>query len=240
MKRFYKEASFSQSLDPSAGHKIYAILLDGKQVKTPLKQDLIVSGPALAQASIDEWNAQEDAIAPDTMPVTQLLNTKLDKVQNNRSTIEDLLLGYFDTDLICYYTDAPPELLDAQKKAWQPYHEWFEKKYGQALVTTFGLQALRQNNEIAQTIEDQIKAMDDDRLTVLQTLVPATGSLVLSLAFMDGRQDLDKIMKACFVEEDHKAAIYNEDLHGPDPLIDKKKKALYRDIEGCFRYLNAL
>ena len=53
LKRFWTEASVSET---EGG---YAVLLDGRGVKTPAKTSLVVPTVELARAIADEWDAQE-------------------------------------------------------------------------------------------------------------------------------------------------------------------------------------
>ena len=74
LKRFWTEASVSET---EGG---YAVLLDGRVVKTPAKTSLIVPRVELARAIAEEWDAQEGTIDPTTMPFTCSANAAIDKV----------------------------------------------------------------------------------------------------------------------------------------------------------------
>lgn len=234
MKRFYKTAGFE-----CYGEQ-FAIVLDGKIIKTPGKLELNTSYENLAELVSQEWDNQKAEINPDEMPITQLLNTKLDKISNQREEMEEHIFRYFHTDLICYFANDPPELLKLQKAAWSPWLDWAETKYGISMITTFGLSAVQQSPELGKKIRHEISSMDDDRFTILQAVVGGSGSLILGLAFLEKAISPNQIMTCSFVEEDFKAEIYDEDLYGPDPLIAKKKKSLKRDLEGALKYLSCL
>ena len=49
----------------------YRVRLDGRAVKTPLKNPLILPSAAMAAAVALEWDAQTGLIKPDTMPMTR-------------------------------------------------------------------------------------------------------------------------------------------------------------------------
>ena len=78
MKRFYKDVSVEKT---PAG---FRILLDGKPVKTPGRQDLLLPTRALADAIAGEWRGQGEEIEPAAMPMLRLANTALDGVATSR------------------------------------------------------------------------------------------------------------------------------------------------------------
>jgi chaperone required for assembly of F1-ATPase len=231
MKRFYKMVSLKE--EPGG----YAICLDGRPVKTPARSLLIAPGKDLAEALQAEWAAQGEAILPDSMPLTQLLNTQIDKIAQGRAEMEALVLKFLDTDLLCYRCIDPPEVAAAQSKHWNPWLDWFEKTFGDTLETTTDLAALKHSAAVHEKARAHVKALDDPRFTVLQMAVPLTGSLVLGLALTAGAASPDQVREAMFAEENYKAVLYRDDQYGPDPLTEKKRIAAKRDLEGAARYL---
>lgn len=234
MKRFYKEVSVAKEGDG------YAVLLDGRPIKTPYKSVLVAGNEKLAQLAANEWQAQETDIIPDTMPLTQILNTKIDRVSSARKSLEEPVLKYINTDLICYRADSPEEMVACQEKHWQPWVDWFEEAYEESFETTTGLSALKQPKAIHDKITAKVTGLDDDRFTLFQILVPSTGSIILSLAFIDGAAGVEDLMAAVFAEENYKFELYNEAVHGGDPLTEKKKAALERDLRAAKDYLDSL
>ena len=75
MKRFYQQTGIVSA----AGG--YGVALDGKPIKTPAKQPLIVPSAALADAIAAEWEAQQGEIRPAQMPLTRLASTAIDRVE---------------------------------------------------------------------------------------------------------------------------------------------------------------
>ncbi len=234
MKRFYKEADVAED----SGR--YAVRLDGRAIKTPDRSDLSSDNETLARLSAEEWNAQVEKIVPDSMPLTQLLNTRIDRITAQRKTLEREVLKYINTDLLCYRADNPEELVSRQNKHWQKHLDWFERESGLSYIVTTGLAALKQDDRIHAHIAADVAALDDDRFTILQMVTPACGSPVLALAFIKGAACVDELMACAFLEEDYKFDFFNEALHGGDPLTEKKRIALRRDLEAGEKYLKAL
>jgi len=234
MKRFYTLVSTHK--EPEG----YGIRLDGKPVKTPSEVMLVAPLEALADEIVQEWAAQEENIIPDSMPLTQILITKIDRVFKEREAMTKAVLKYLDTDLLCYRTQEPPELAKLQQEEWDPWLDWFEDRFGAKLQTTTSLSALKQDASAHTPIMNYVKLKSDDEFTVLQLVTSFSGSLVLALAFIEGAITPQQVFNAAHVEENHKAKMYNEDVHGPDPVQEKKQIAMKNDLEAAAKFLALL
>lgn len=234
MKRFYKKVATAD------GANGFNILLDGRSIKTPNKAELCAPTQKLAKLSAAEWDAQKEIIDPNSMPITQLLNTKIDRVTRDRAEMEKLVCNYIDTDLLCYRADKPEELVKRQNDLWQRWLDNFSKKHNVIFQTTTGLAALKQADQIHNVIHDETRSLCHDRFTILQMLTPACGSIILASAFVSGDANADDVIASAYLEENYKYDLYNEDVHGGDPLTEKKKKALMADLKAAHDYLDAL
>ncbi len=233
-KRFYKMVNIIKS------PKGWSIALDNKPIKTAAKNELAAPTEKIASMIQSEWSAQDTHIDPETMPITQLVSTKIDRVTFQRDEICALTLKYLDTDLICYRSPTPPELKAKQSEIWDRWIDWTEKEYGARLQTTEGLSALNQPASLHKKIHKQVFALDNDHFTILQLITSATGSLVLALAFIKSEITPDEIYEAIRIEETFKAGLYNEEKHGADPAQEEKEYALIADIKSARAYLDAL
>lgn len=234
MKKFYKLVSTR----PDQGG--WLIELDSKPVRTPAGTMLRAPAEPLATLIAQEWMAQVTDILPDTMPLTQLLVTMIDRIERERPVIQDTVLGYLDTDLLCYRISEPEDLARKEEAARDPWRRWFEKKYNCALCVTTGLAALRQEEKAHAQARTAVLNLDMARFTVLQMITAITGSLVLALAFVVGAADEDDVARALYVEEDHKSEIYNEDFYGRAPHQEKSMQGVARDLKAGRVFLEAL
>lgn len=234
MKKFYK------SVSTAAQDGGWVVALDGKTVRTPGGLPLKAPAEDLATAIAQEWDAQDTDILPDTMPLTQLLVTALDRVEQERAAIQENLLSYLNTDLLCYRVSEPPELVQRESAARDPWLGWFERHFGEKLGTTTGLIALTHGARAHNLVEHEVRGLDLWSFNVLQVVTAATGSLVLALAFVRGPAEEADLMRALYVEEDYKAAIYNEEFYGRAPQEEKNIKAVMRDLEAGRRFLEIM
>ena len=81
MKRIYRKA---EPVPAPGGH---AVALDGRLVKTPGIRDLIVPTEALAAEIAVEWEAQQEEIRRETMPLTRLAGATIDRNAAHHSAV---------------------------------------------------------------------------------------------------------------------------------------------------------
>ena len=235
MKRFYKLVSTEKQENNE-----YAILLDGKPVLTRARKTLTAPNEAIAYAIVKEWQAQEEDILPDTMPITQILNTRIDRVSHARHAMTVAVVKYLDTDLVCYPCETPEELGILQEKIWQPFRKHFADIFGHELQTTKSLFALKQDEELSAKVRDYVENLDDDRFTIFQIVTSAGGSIVMAAVFLENRTDVDEMMKACYVEEDYRDTIYDAQKHGEDPIIEKSRIKTRAEFTAAKDFLDML
>lgn len=231
MKRFYTLVTVAQD-GPS-----FVIHLDGKPVKTPARAALTTNNKAIANAIMQEWAAQDTEILPDTMPLTQILSTRIDKTAQERSVMEQKILKYFDTDLLFYRADFPPNIGQAQVDAWDPIIQKFQAHFGVTLETTTAIKALIQPPEAHTVVAEYITALDDDYFTILQLVTPLAGSVISGILFTLDQLSPTDIMAIARVEERFKDTIYNAEKYGQDPAAEKADALMLKDLEGAAQYL---
>lgn len=233
MKRVYKLASHNKTEDG------YVIQLDGKTVKTPMGQPLASPNRVIADAIVQEWIAQGDKIVPDSMPITQILTTAVDRMRE-RDAITKSLLKYLDTDLLCYRVKEPPELAKRQKEVWDRWLTWFDEHFESPLDVTYGIDALTQDADTHKQIWNYLEALDEYYFTVLQIVTSLTGSIVLGLAFLEHEAGPDDVYAATELEEIYYAEVAKEDVHGSDPVQERRQAALKRDLDTSKKFLGLL
>jgi chaperone required for assembly of F1-ATPase len=229
MKRFYREVTVD------LGELGYRILLDGRPMRTPAKQALAVPTARLAEALADEWREQRDRIRPDTMPLTRLASTAIDRMPAQRQAAIEEVIGYADTDLVCYRAAEPFELVQRQHHAWQPMVEWLSQTYGVRLVVTTSILPLVQPAAAHALLRDVIEELDDWPLVGMHAASTALGSLVLGLGLLRGRLDAEAALAASLLDE-----LYEIERWGSDVEAERRHQALRRDVNGAACFLAGL
>jgi len=176
-KRFYETVSVE------AREGGYAVLLDGRVLKTPKKASLVIDREDRAAQVAAEWDAQEQEINPSLMPATRLMNVACEQTPERR---DDLILearNYAGTDLLCYRAGAPADLKARQAAQWNPLLDW-AASHKIKLETVIGIMAITQADDALDAMAAQAREMDNVSLTLLVHFISVFGSAVLGLAVM--------------------------------------------------------
>ena len=213
----------------------FRVLLDGRPVMTPLRAPISVRNRALAEAVAAEWDAQNPFIDPETMPLTRLVSTALDRVSPGREAHIDELMNYVDADLLCYRAAYPADLKARQHKVWQPVLDWLEGAHGVALAATEGIMPARQSEQAVAALKAAIAALDDERLTALQASAAITNSLALSLAVAHERISAAEAFVAAVLDE-----TYQMEQWGEDELALSRRRRIEADMLAIGEYLRLL
>ena len=242
MKRFYKDVTIAPVVGLAGAEQAFQILLDGKPMKTPAKENLVLPSEAMAQLIADEWQAVEkdSEIDPAKMYHTQVAVTAQDYVSKNRTDIEQVIMRYLDTELMCYHTPEPPEMAKHQAEHWTPYLNWFEKEMSISLPVKQGLDVHRPSDEDYKKIVDFMEMLDMYHFALFQMLVSMTGSIVLACAFVKSTLSAEEIFKLAKLEELFYIDFHDLEQHGPDPIQDKLFTQLKAELAACESCLKTL
>lgn len=205
MKKFYKEVSTSKD---EGGVRV---LLDDKPIKSPLGEMLILPTVGMADAIAKEWQVDGDEIQPEKMPLTRFANTSFDRVKKQRKLVEDEIVGFADTDLLCYRADHPEELAKMQTKAWDPILEWLQAEFSITPQVTNNILHIEQNSKDIEKIEALVVSMDDFTLSALHSATSILGSVFLAMALQKGRLSVDAAWDASRIDESYQIKHWGED-----------------------------
>ncbi|HSZ10911.1 MAG TPA: ATP12 family chaperone protein, partial [Rhizomicrobium sp.] len=164
LKRFYK------IVDVAERDGAFAVLLDGKPIKTPARQPLELPTQALADAIVQEWKEQGVRIAHETMPLTRLAYGAIDGASQRARLVEESL-KYARSDLLCYRAEMPPELIARQARDWNSLLEWARVELHARLNTTRGIGHIEQPAEALAALEARLKSLDDYALVATQAAI---------------------------------------------------------------------
>ena len=229
MRRVYK------SVATRAAENGWGVTLDGRPLRTPAKRDLCVPSEALAAAIAAEWDAQDPDIRPETMPLTRLAATAIDRTAAERDKIVAEIANYAATDLVCYRAEHPPALASRQEAVWQPLIDWAAGRYDAGLAVTAGVVPTPQSPASLKAYAGVVAALDDFRLTALQAATGACGSLVIALALYERRLDPAAAFAASQLDETFQIEAWGEDAEAA-----RRRAALAADIDAAARFFELL
>lgn len=229
-KRFYQNAAVAESGDG------FAIELDGKPVRTPARQLLVVPTGALGELVAMEWQRQTEVIDPGTMPVTRLVNTALDGVATDRQAVFEDILRFSATDLVCYRAEGPASLVARQSDRWDPVIDWAAQDLGARFILAEGVIHQEQPREAVAAFAVNMRKYDTAlELASLHTMTTLTGSALLSLAFAEGRFSLEEIWSLAHLDED-----WTIEHWGSDEEAEQRRAKRFEDFQAAADVFSAL
>lgn len=204
-RRFYQLVTVAE--DAGA----FAIRLDNRPLKTPMKNAVKVPSRKLAEASAEEWQSQEETIDIEDMLITKFINTAIDRVAPRKQIIVDEITSFAATDLVCYRADQPETLITQEAKHWDPVLAWAKNHHGLVFKTTSGISHVQQEAETLQQFSDLINRHDPFALTAIHNLTTITGSALLTLALVEGALEPETVWLAAHIDEDFQIERWGED-----------------------------
>ncbi len=220
-KRFWKSAK-AEAVDGG-----FTVLLDNRKVKTPAKAEFLLPSLELASAAASEWNRQEDAVDPTTMPITRAANAAIDKVSVQFDEVAAMLAEYGDSDLTCYRAETPEELVQLQARAWDPLLNWADKQFSARLIPVQGVVHIPQPEDALTKLSAPLTKMSVFELTAMHDLVSLTGSLVIGLATEADAFAPETLWQNSRIDEDWQISLWGEDEEAN--LAAQAKKAAFFD-----------
>jgi len=204
-KRFWTEVR------AEAAEGGYVVLLDGRMVKSPAKTPLLLPSLALAEAVGQEWQAQQGIVKPDTMPMTRMANSALDKVGPQFDEVAGLIAAYGASDLLCYRAPGPEGLVARQADGWDPLLDWAAAEFGARLSVTTGVIPVAQDAAVTARLASKVFALDPFRLAAFHDLVSISGSLILALAVTKGQLSIGDAFTLSRIDEHWQAEFWGQD-----------------------------
>lgn len=230
-KRFYKDVAVAAQEESG-----FAVQLDGKSVRTPSANTVLLPNEATALLVAREYEAQGDEIDPATMPVTRLVNTAIDGVAAHAQTVLEDVLRYVTGDLVCYRAPSPERLVELQAQAWDPVLDWAQQHMGAHFVLAEGVIHVEQPREAIAAVSAYMRQKNEPfRLAALHVMTTLMGSALLSLAVEARELTPDEAWSAAHVDED-----WNIGLWGADSEATLRRSARQRDMMGAATLLRAL
>ena len=220
-RRFYARAEVAE------GEGGFAVLLDGRPVKTPARRTLAAPTRGLAEALAAEWEAQRDVVDPAKMPLTRLANSIIDGVADAPAAVAAEAEKYLASDLVCYRAEGPDGLVARQAGAWDPVIAWAREALGARFVVAAGMVFVVQPDAALAAARAALPR-DPWRLGAFHAVTTLTGSALIALAVLNGRLGVEEAWRAAHVDED-----WNMDFWGRDELALERRAARYAEMQAA-------
>lgn len=226
LKRFYDKVSIAQA---EGG---WAVLLDGKPVRTPLRLPLLLPAAPLCEAAAGEWREQGTEITPHDMLLNRLANTAIDGVRGREAVVIGDILAFAASDLICYRAATPAALRARQSEVWDPVLRWLEAGIGAAFSVTAGVMPVRQPAGAIAPLHGVLGRLDAFALTALHAMTTLTGSALLTVAHLHDVLDLNAVWAAAHIDED-----WQNSQWGIDAQAAIRRKRRFAEMQAASRFL---
>lgn len=216
MKRFWKAADV---VETDGG---WGVELDGKPLRTPVRERLTVPTKALADAVADEWNGVEEKIDPRGLPLTGLANAAIDRVAPDKRAFADGLARYAEADLVCYRAEGPQGLVERQAELWDPLLGWGQRRFDVDFKTTGGIVHVFQPQATIDRLVHAISTLDPFRLAGLAPLITIGGSLLAALGVLEGAFTPEQAWVAVSVDDRWQIEQWGSDAEAEAALANRR------------------
>lgn len=217
-KRFYREVSVGEDADG------FAVLLDGKAVRTPGLKPIRLSARPVAEALAAEWQAQGETIEFADMPLVRLVNSGIEAGEERLADFRTEVVKYCGSDLLLYRADTPRELVEAQEAAWDPVLIALARALEVKFQPTVGIVHVAQPERTLQRLAEHLEAEGLLRLTAMTSLLSLTGSGLLTIALAEGLVTAEATWSAAHVDEDHNIRLWGEDAEASERRAFRRRE----------------
>ena len=207
IRRFYTDVTLAQQ----AGG--FQVMLDTRGVKTVGGAPQLLPTRALAEALAAEWRQQGDTIDPASLPLRDMADYAIDIVTRHPEGAAEGLLGYAETDTLCYRADPDEPLHTRQQQVWEPLLSAFEAAHGVTFTRVSGVLHRPQPPATLATLRDRMLTLDPFQLTGLEAMTKLAASLVTGLSALDAAHEDEPLAlwQAACLEEEWQAELWGRD-----------------------------
>lgn len=220
MKRFYEQVTVAET---DIG---WTVALDGRPLKTQGGQPQVVPTEALAGMLAREWDEQGEEIEPAKFKFRDMTDYALDVVARDKQAVVDKLLGYAETDTLCYRADPEEALYRRQHEVWEPIVAGVEAREEVKLHRVSGILHRPQSAETLAKLRSRLETLDAFTLAALEQTTSLAASLCIGLEALEKGADGEALWSAANLEEDWQADLWGRDEEAEDRRAKRKEDFL--------------
>jgi chaperone required for assembly of F1-ATPase len=204
-KRFWQAAGVVEHGDG------FAVLLDGRPVKTPEGHVLSLPNAATAQLVADEWAAVDGHVDFEAMPFTRLGFAAVDRIDQRLAEAVAEALRFAETDLLCYPSEYPQSLVAREALVWEPILAKVKADLSLEFIPNKTLIHKPQSPETLGNIQSLIRSVNAYERAGIMAAMPVFGSIILALALWRGHLSGEAAFAASRIGEDFQAETWGAD-----------------------------
>ena len=228
-KRFWKIVSVEEN---QSG---FGVCLDGRPVKTPVGNALILPNPALAEHIAAEWQAVEGTLSFANLPLTRLGFAACDMDAERRGRGVEAFLKYATTEHLIFLSPYPKALQDKEREIWGEWLDWAKQSHGLHFHQTTALTPPPFEPENEARLLALYDGISDFDRAGLGLAIPILNSVVLGLALKAGALTGEAAFDVSRIGEKFQASTWGEDAEHTIGLA-----AQGRDLNAVTLWFNSL
>ena len=230
MKKFWETIEIKKKTS-----KEFYILLDDKKLKTPLKNELVLSNYLIAKEVLKEWDQSSDIIKTDDLVFYGLLSTAIDRVREEKNSYINDIINFIDTDLICYRADNPIDLVSFQNKHWDPVIMLIEKYINNNVSVFKGVMPSQQNSKVHHKIKKLVVELNDVQISVLHRITNLIGSVFLALCILKKDLSNKQAFELSFLDE-----LWQAENWGYEEDASAKRKRIRTELNRLIFFIDCI
>jgi len=188
-----------------------AVALDGRPVKTPKGNVMVLPNTALAQLVETEWAAVGEYVDYEAMPLTRLGFASVDRMGEVLDDTLAEVTRYSETDLLCYPSEYPAALQARENAVWQPVLAWADAVLDLQFQQNQSIIHQPQPKETIRRIQSLIANATAYEQAGIMLAIPLLGSVILALALWRGHLTGDAAFDASRIGEDFQSETWGDD-----------------------------
>lgn len=207
IRRFYTTVTLAEQPEG------WQVMLDTRGVKTVGGAPQVLPTRPLAEALAAEWRQQGEKIDPASLPLRDMADYAIDIVARDPAGVAEGLLGYAETDTLCYRADPDEPLHARQQQVWEPLLAAFEAAHGVIFTRVSGVLHRPQPPATLAALRARLLALDPFTLGALEAMTKLAASLTIGLATLDAAQEGEPLAlwQAACLEEEWQAELWGRD-----------------------------
>lgn len=229
MKRFYRDVSV---VVVTGG---WQVTLDGRGIRTVSGAPQVVPSRALAEALASEWAAQGEEIDSAAFLLRDQADYAIDVVAPDPSATIATLLGFAETDTLCYRADPDEPLHARQLEEWEPLLTALEQREGVRFTRVSGIIHRPQPAATLLHFRQRLEAIDAFTLAGLHAATSLAASLAIAWLALDELAQPQALWRAASLEEEWQA-----DLWGRDPQAEERRARRRADFLAACNWFRLL
>ena len=165
--------------------------------------------------------------------MTTNFKAMLKDVAQNREEIIERMVNFSLTDTLLFRNPDAVELIEEERKVWDPIVDWAKEKMAVDFKTSESLEVPVENNASLPRLQVFLESLSDKELVAFYEVSKITKSVLLAAAFVKGKVNAEDSFRAAFLEE-----IWQADKWGHDKQADERREIIKKELKDVENFLN--